>query len=75
MVVNVLGMVVGSVDGLTLGLVDALIVGTLELGETVPTYDGLLDCFEVGTLVVAILGFKKDAGIVGCSLEIVGLVV
>jgi len=51
MVVNALGLVVDSADGFEVGLVDDLTVGTLELGQKVATYDGLLDGFALGIIV------------------------
>jgi len=44
-------MEVGSADGFKQGLMDGLTVGTLELGRTVPTHEGLIVCFKVGMLV------------------------
>ena len=38
-------------DGFKHGLMDGLTVGTLEVGRTVSTYEGLIDCFKVGLLV------------------------
>ena len=38
-------------DGFKQGLMDGLTIGTLELGRTVPTHEGLIVCFTVGMLV------------------------
>jgi len=48
MVVNILGVEVGSADGFKLGLLDVFSVGTLELGRKVHKREGGLDSIMDG---------------------------